>query len=71
MRARYARYPVGKDEHKADPAKVAEDGYDALMAGKPGIVSGFMNKVEAAVAGILPDTMLAEMHRKQAKPDNA
>jgi len=39
-----------------------------MMAGKPGIVSGFMNKVEAAVAGILPDTMLAEMHRKQAEP---
>ena len=55
---------------KADPAKVAKDGYDALMAGKPGIVSGFMNKVEAAIAGILPDTMLAEMHRKQAEPQH-
>ena len=60
---------IGK-EKKADPAKVAKDGYDALMAGKPGIVSGFMNKVEAAVAGILPDTMLAEMHRKQAEPQH-
>ncbi len=53
---------------KADPAKVARDGYEALLAGKPGIVSGFMNKVEAAVAGVLPDTVLAEMHRKQAQP---
>jgi short-subunit dehydrogenase len=53
---------------KADPAKVAKDGYDALIAGKPGIVSGFMNKVEVAIAGILPDTMLAQMHRKEAEP---
>ena len=59
---------VGKDEHKADPAKVAEDGYHAMMAGKPGVVSGLMNKIEAALAGVLPDTMLAEMHRKQAEP---
>lgn len=58
---------IGEDK-KADPAKVARDGYDAMMAGKPGIVSGFMNKVEVAIAGLLPDTMLAEMHRKQAAP---
>ena len=62
--------PVGKDEHKADPAKVAKDGYDAMMAGKPGVVSGLMNKIEAALAGVLPDTMLAEMHRKQAEPQH-
>src|SRR3569833_733200 len=61
---------IGRQK-KADPAKVAKDGYDALMAGKPGIVSGFMNKVEAAVAGILPDTVLAEMHRKQAEPKHS
>jgi short-subunit dehydrogenase len=59
---------LGKDEHKADPAKVAKDGYDAMMAGKSGIVSGFMNKLEVAMTNILPDTMLAEMHRGQAEP---
>jgi short-subunit dehydrogenase len=60
--------PVGEDKHKADPAKVAKDGYDAMMAGKPGIVSGLMNKMQVALAGVLPDTMLAEMHRKEAEP---
>jgi len=69
VRADLLDTPLGQDK-KADPAKVARDGYDALMAGKPGIVSGFMNKVEAAIAGILPDTMLAEMHRKQAEPQH-
>jgi len=60
--------PIGEDKHKADPAKVAKDGYDAMIAGKPGVVSGLMNKMQVALAGILPDTMLAEMHRKEAAP---
>jgi short-subunit dehydrogenase len=67
VRADLVDTEIGQQK-KAHPAKVARDGYGAMMAGKPGIVSGFMNKVEAAVAGILPDTMLAEMHRKQAEP---
>src|SRR5205085_6256233 len=50
---------VGESKSKADPAKVAHDGYAAMMAGKPGVVSGFMNKVQAAFAGIVPDTILA------------
>jgi len=61
---------VGQDEHKADPAKVAKDGYDAMLGGKPGVVSGLMNKIQTALAGVLPDTMLAEMHRKQAEPQH-
>jgi uncharacterized protein len=59
--------PVG-EARKADPAKVARDGYDAMLKGKPGIVSGLSNKLQTALAGILPDTMLAEMHRKEAEP---
>ncbi|MCP3732466.1 SDR family NAD(P)-dependent oxidoreductase, partial [Sphingomonas sp. MG17] len=34
---------VGQDEKKADPAKVARDGWDALMAGQGHIVSGLSN----------------------------
>lgn len=52
----------------ADPAKVAKDGYEAMMKGEAGVVSGFMNKVQVAFAGVLPETMLAEMHRHLAKP---
>lgn len=55
-------------QKKADPAKVARDGYEVMLSGKPGVVSGFMNKVEAAFAGVIPDTMLAEMHRHMAEP---
>lgn len=60
--------PVGKDDNKADAAKVARDGYEAMKAGKPGIVSGLMNKLTVAAAGVLPETVLAERHRKMAEP---
>jgi len=59
---------VGQDENKADPAKVAKDGWDALMAGKGHIVSGFANKLQVKGAGLLPQSTLAEMHRGMAEP---
>jgi short-subunit dehydrogenase len=59
---------VGRSE-KDDPADVAKAGFEALMAGDDHIVAGsFKNKVQAAMAHVLPDTMTAEMHRKQAEP---
>ncbi|MGX7894751.1 hypothetical protein [Tsuneonella sp. HG222] len=62
---------VGRSQNRADPAKVARDGYDALLAGDGHTVSGFMNKVQDVFAGILPDTLLAEMHRRMAQPKSA
>lgn len=59
---------VGQDENKADPAKVAKDGWEALLAGKGRIVSGLANKIQVAGAGILPQSVLAEMHRGMAEP---
>jgi uncharacterized protein len=59
---------VGQDDKKADPAKVAQDGWDALMAGKGHIVSGLANKLQVAAAGIAPQSVLAEMHRGMAEP---
>lgn len=59
---------VGQDPNKADPAKVARDGWDALMAGKGRIVSGLMNKAQVAAAGVVPQSVLAERHRKMAEP---
>jgi len=59
---------VGQDDKKADPAKVAKDGWDALMAGKGHVVSGLMNKLQVAGSGIMPQSVLAEMHRGMAEP---
>ncbi len=53
---------------KADPAKVAKVGFDAMMKGEGDVVAGFMNKVQAAVAAVTPQTQLAEMHRGMAEP---
>jgi len=53
---------------KADPAKVARDGWNALMAGKGHIVSGLSNKLQVAAPGLVPQAAFAEMHRGLAKP---
>lgn len=59
---------VGQSESKADPAKVAKDGWDALMAGKGHIVSGLANKMQVLGSGVMPQAVLAEMHRGMAEP---
>ena len=59
---------AGQMDDKADPAKVAQDGYDALLEGDTQIASGFMNKIQATFADILPDSIVAQMHRRLAKP---
>jgi len=53
---------------KDDPAKVAKDGWDALMAGKGHIVSGIHNKLQVAASGVIPPSILADQHRKMAEP---
>ena len=58
---------VGQAE-KDDPAKVARDGWDALMEGKAHIVSGWKNKLQAAAAHVSPAAVLAEQHRGMAEP---
>jgi len=62
---------VGASE-KDDAAEVARDGYEALMSGKDHIVAGsFKNKVQATAAHVLPDPVVAELHRKQSEPGSA
>lgn len=62
---------VGASDSKSDPADVAKDGWDALMTGHAHIVSGWKNKVQAAVAHVTPAAVLAEQHRKMAEPGSA
>ena len=58
-------------QKKDDAAKVAKDGFDAMMAGKGDVVSGWMNKLQSAIANILPAGMVAEQHRAMAEPGTA
>ncbi|HEX8421121.1 MAG TPA: SDR family NAD(P)-dependent oxidoreductase [Sphingomonas sp.] len=62
---------VGTNTNKSDPVDVAKDGWDALMAGKASIVSGWKNKLQVAAAHITPAAVLAEQHRKMAEPGTA
>jgi len=52
----------------ADPAKVALDGYEALMAGTDKVVSGIKNKVQVAMSNLMPDRMVAHNTYEQQKP---
>lgn len=56
------------DSGLADPAKVAKDGYDALMSGDDKVVSGFKNKVMVASSNIMPDSMVAAQMDKMQEP---
>lgn len=59
---------VGADPKKSDPADVARTGFDAMMKGEGDVVAGFKNKLQAAMAAITPQSVLAEQHRKMAEP---
>lgn len=56
---------------KDDPAAVAKDGFDAMMRGDGDVVSGLHNKVQTAMANVMPSAMLAKQHRRQAEPGTA
>jgi short-subunit dehydrogenase len=61
---------VGTDD-KDDPADVAKDGFQAMMSGEGGKVSGMHNKVRAAAAHVIPAERMAKTHSKMAKPGTA
>lgn len=53
---------------KDDPAKVARQGFDAMMDGRGDVVTGWSNKMQAMLAEITPAGVAAQMHRKVAEP---
>ncbi|WP_375383112.1 SDR family NAD(P)-dependent oxidoreductase [uncultured Sphingomonas sp.] len=59
---------VGQSKSKSDPADVAKDGWEAMMAGKSAITSGWKNKVQTVLTHVVPDSVLAEQHRAMAEP---
>lgn len=58
---------IGQSE-KDDPAEVARIGYDAMLEGEGDVVSGWKNKLQAAVANVTPAGTLAHQHAKMAEP---
>jgi len=63
---------VGASGMKDDPAQVARQGFEALMAGKEKVVGGSLaTKTQAAAAAVLPDALKAKAHRTMAEPGSA
>ncbi|MBV9388431.1 MAG: SDR family NAD(P)-dependent oxidoreductase [Chroococcidiopsidaceae cyanobacterium CP_BM_ER_R8_30] len=57
---------------KDDPAEVAKQGFEALMAGKDDIIAGSLKtKLMGNVSKVLPDTVKAEAHRQLSEPGSA
>jgi short-subunit dehydrogenase len=61
---------AGSDEKlQDDPAKVAEQGFTALMDGEEKVVAGNpLNKAMAAAARVTPDAVKAKMHTALSEP---
>ena len=54
---------------KSDPADVAREGFEALMAGKDQVVAGHLrDKVQAKAGKPMPETAKAKMHGSLAEP---
>jgi short-subunit dehydrogenase len=54
---------------KDDPAQVAEQGFEALMAGRDRVVGGGIGtKVQELANKVLPDKLKAAAHRRMAEP---
>lgn len=58
-------------QKKDDPGEVAAAGFKAMMDGDGGVVSGWQNKLQAAIARILPETITAKIHAKMSAPGTA
>ena len=57
---------------KDDPADVAKEGFEALMAGDDHVIAGSLKtKVQGAMSKVLPETARAEQHRHLTEPGSA
>ena len=63
--------PVG-DGSKDDPAEVARQGFEALMADRHHVIAeSLKTKVEGAATNLMSDPMLAQVHRRMSEPKAA
>jgi short-subunit dehydrogenase len=63
---------VGASDHKDDPAQVARQGFQALMAGEAQVLGGSLaSRAMGAVSRISPDALAAKANRKLSEPGSA
>jgi short-subunit dehydrogenase len=58
-------------EPKQPPDQVAKAGFEAMLRGEAEVVTGWSNKLRAAISHIVPQETLAEQHRKMSAPGTA
>ncbi len=57
---------------KDDPAQVAKQGFEAMMAGETKVLGGsLLSKAQAVVNSVLPDRLKSAGHAKMAEPGGA
>jgi short-subunit dehydrogenase len=56
------------DSGLSDPAKVAKDGYKALMSGDDKVISGLKNKVMVGMSNVMPESAVASQMNKMQQP---
>jgi len=60
------------EKNKNQPADVAKQGFDALMAGKDRVVAGSLaTRLQGAAARFIPERLKGRQHRKMAEPGSA
>lgn len=63
---------LGAMENKDDPAEVARQGFEALMAGKDHVVAGsWRNRAQTMASNVLPETAKARTHASMTEPGSA
>jgi short-subunit dehydrogenase len=63
---------VGTSDAQDDPADVARDGFQALMAGKERVVAHSLStKAQGRGSRLMPDSLKGKMHAKMAEPGSA
>jgi short-subunit dehydrogenase len=55
-------------QKKTAPEDVARAGFEAMMKGDGEVVTGWNNKLRAAISHVVPSSVLAELHRREAAP---
>jgi short-subunit dehydrogenase len=56
---------------KQPPDEVARSGFEAMMKGEGEVVTGWNNKLKAAISRLIPSAAAAEQHRREAAPGTA
>ncbi|MBN1239438.1 MAG: SDR family NAD(P)-dependent oxidoreductase [Gammaproteobacteria bacterium] len=56
---------------KDDPAAVARKGFDAMLKGEGDVVTGWQNRLAAAISSVMPSGALAAVHGRSTRPGSA